>query len=125
MILETLQNNLELFLAVVSNVGVVAFIYVLVSAFKTSIKKYMDVYTPVIAIVLGMFFGVYIMTALFGFDWILTLMGAIQGALLGASAVGLHQLGNQPEPKSETVESTGQGSKVVLPEEIKDILNYE
>jgi len=118
--IETLQQNLEVFLNVIATTGVVAFVYLMVSVLKPVFKKHVDIYTPFIAIILGMILGVYIMTALYGFDWILTLMGLIQGAILGASAVGLHQVASSPREevisKADTIE---------VPAEIKDLLNYE
>ena len=99
--IETLQNNLELFVGVFTLIGVPTFIYIMTAL----VKDKLPMYTPHIAILMGMVTGFLLGIPLFGFGALATPMTIIQGAILGAAAVGFHQAGNKPEVDEKVIHS--------------------
>lgn len=95
--IETLQTNIELIIAVLGYMSVPAFILLVTSLIKDKVPMY----TPYVAVLLGMLFGFIVGSALFGFGTLITLASIIQGALLGGTAVGIHQTTNKPKDDSE------------------------
>lgn len=122
--IETLQANLELFLLIFALINIGPFIFVLTSVSKGAVKMRTDHF----AITLGAGFGVLIMVAIMtlmenvnvALAITLPLMGIIQGALQGASAVGIKTASDKTtEVGKEELLKTG---NIEIPEEIKEIL---
>lgn len=116
--IETLQTNLELFLLIFALINISPFIFVLTSVSKGLVKMRTDHF----AITLGAGFGLLIMIAIMtmletlnpALAITLTLTGIVQGALQGASAVGIKTASDKTTIKEEQIE---------LPQDINNIIN--
>lgn len=83
--IETLTQNIETVQTVLGALSVPAFVMVVTSL----LKKNLEVYTPYIAVAIGVTIGLITTFSFIGFSVMSALVGIIFGAITGASAVGI------------------------------------
>ena len=94
--IETLTQNIDLIQTGLSVLSVPAFILVVTSLFK----KKVGMYTPFIAVAIGVIIGILIALYFVGIDFIAIIAGIIFGTITGASAVGIKVIADgEPAPE--------------------------
>lgn len=83
--IETLTTNVELIQQALTVLSVPAFILVITSLLKNNVAMY----TPYIAVAIGVILGIILAIHFAGFGLIEIIAGIIFGAIQGAGAVGL------------------------------------
>jgi len=82
--IETLTQNIELIQAGLSALSIPAFILVV-----TSLLKKVEMYTPYIAVAIGITLGLIVAIQFVGISIMSIISGVIYGTIAGASAVGI------------------------------------
>lgn len=89
-ILQQLTTDLETFAQISALMGLPTFILLAVGLSKAKIKTKLNLSTPYIAVLIGSVLGLFTMIWVSGLSLISIFVGIINGATMGAAAVGYH-----------------------------------